>query len=505
MQTQFWLCLLFQRQVAAVTYVTKENIDSWWAGNVFEDPIENWVVPPTTTHFQNMFVFYICPEGRGANECPDHYRAHSERRDNLAIDVSRWDVSSITNFRNMLIHANRDYACNGAGSTCFGHPLQLIGLENWNVPENAIMENMFGSGCTYGSGQHAQSVPTWYRGTDCPASPPRSPHPPPSPLPPPLSHMPVSVIETRMNSFDECPSHVHVCGNGTVYSAEKTLCVAADAPECPHPPAYPPSSPCTANPSPSLPCPPCPSCPSGESYCGSDTTWSTSTQKCELNAGSNCPDGQEDRGDGICISCQVGEVSTGGQPCTKCTSGMISNAPDQLGGTECLFCPEGRAASSNGLECVACPLGKQSRADEYRVFTQGACQNCDRGTYAAEQPYLNEWNETFRKCENCPAGKYQASYGMRTCTNCWLYSQSPSEGAITCDYCANGYEANSDHTGCQICPQGKYSFEHSCMTCGTDNRVCSSEGAFGNIMADPGCVEPLPDGSCPSGKGRYSG
>ena len=107
--------------------------------------------------------------------------------------------------------------------------------------------------------------------------------------------------------------------------------------------------------------------------------------------------------------------------------------------------------------------------------------------------------ETFEfpdKCVKCPAGKYLAEPGARTCRNCDAGKYSSAEGASsanTCVSCVAGKFLPTwgvDETDCLSCEEGKF----SAMAGATENCQDCPAGKFAAEFAAEACQ------NCPAGK-----
>ena len=93
----------------------------------------------------------------------------------------------------------------------------------------------------------------------------------------------------------------------------------------------------------------------------------------------------------------------------------------------------------------------------------------------------------------CAAGKYQASSGQTTCTNCPTGTSQPLTGKTSCTACAAGtYQNATGQTSCTDCSLGttyqNATGQTSCKTCSVCEYAESTSSSC-SLIADTGCTE----------------
>ena len=238
--------------------------------------------------------------------------------------------------------------------------------------------------------------------------------------------------------------------------------------------------------------------------------------------------------------------------CTPCGAGRYliddsTSSTEHVSESQCLTCPAGYFSSLDATStCSACPGGKYLSDDSTDSLLHdsledcnlglcsagkfgppastslGDCQNCLSGTYQPlpGQPSCNktcpvgESPSSFVEgatsisqlscltclcaigqtcaeaggCHTCAAGKFAATVGAISCTNCEPGKYSTS-GASTCNICAPGQVPSPSQDSCETCGVGNYSIsgDVSCRVCDASRgEVSNSHGASACSLCGPG-------------------
>jgi hypothetical protein len=199
-------------------------------------------------------------------------------------------------------------------------------------------------------------------------------------------------------------------------------------------------------------CPPNSQFPSGSSL----------KTRCQCHAGYTGPDG------GNCSACEAGQYkeAIGSVACTDCVAGKFLGTTGGSMDSTCTDCGAGTYSTTQGASeastCDLCPANSSSP----QASTLITDCTCNAGATAFDGA----------TCMLCEPGKYKASSGSATCTDCPVNSISFS---TNCQY-ISGFMA--DGGTCSACSAGKFKSTTGTGTCTTCPEDTSSAGS---VLTNP--------------------
>lgn len=224
--------------------------------------------------------------------------------------------------------------------------------------------------------------------------------------------------------------------------------------------------------------PVCELCPRGSF---SNVTRSTECLKCPAGTSS-------EQGASECITCPAGRWgnANGMSSCTACSAGKYSTTEGSTNYDVCLACPAGKSSPTASTECIDCPVGRYASSQG-----QAECTICGPGKFGKASGELE-----VIACQACEAGKSSTGGDQSACHECppgYVSDGFRSEADPgVCAACAPmKFEENNV---CKDCPAGKFSLE------GSD--VCSDCSVLGCAAAVDECTN-ADDGSCSSCEAGY--
>jgi len=281
----------------------------------------------------------------------------------------------------------------------------------------------------------------------------------------------------------------------------------------------------------------CKDCPSGKNTVVTGATQCLCDQGYEYN-------------NGVCVQCGSGTFKdiVGDGPCSSCgdhTTGppgeVLSTCPNHVcdvgaeipeGKLSCTLCPSNTYKTTIGsFPCDTCPTGSSTGAltgatsissctcNAGYVGSNGACTECDAGTYKFTQGASNcvdcppnSYTELSastsiascvcnagyegapgllpqpQECSQCKAGKYKPDIGGQPCQLCPDHSNTPSTGSTSSTDCA----CNAGYT--------------EPVTYPPTNGACTAcvEGTFKTATGSEECTECTPHSSSPAGSISWS-
>jgi len=237
-----------------------------------------------------------------------------------------------------------------------------------------------------------------------------------------------------------------------------------------------------------------------------------------------CPPGQILTGTDTCTSCSSGQVASGiNEACNDCDAGKYQSqsAATVYSCTECVAGKYGdkTGKSSESNACIECPKGRWSSSTGLGVSSGTPCTSCSTGTYSDKTEQVDattctpcvqgkyndvEGQDAASDCKECTAGKYNTATGstsISACQNCDVETFSVTVGSQSsndCTDCPAGYnqaatgQADCDLNTC-ICPTfgGTPTTGTACLTKGAQK--CAT-CPVGKLLSSGACND------CTSGK-----
>ena len=277
----------------------------------------------------------------------------------------------------------------------------------------------------------------------------------------------------------------------------------------------------------------CKACPAG-TYKNSTANGFEQCSDCNdyIPGSTTSETGSEDRSD---CKCKPGWKVDG----TKCTECGVGKYSDAIAGSECLACPQGKAAhqvckdgkkigdtvvetdcsrvttqllcfDENQQECCACGGGVR----DYTPTGQPSCSHCLPGTFKASASTSACADITGvcahtpnyeSDCSDCPAGKFSDRAGssvdkccapgkvgnVQDCQGCEAGKYQSSSASSSCEDCPHIYQTSpagsTAVSDCYVtCPAGTYAFNTSlCLDCPQNmDTASSSEYSASRDMID---------------------
>ena len=159
------------------------------------------------------------------------------------------------------------------------------------------------------------------------------------------------------------------------------------------------------------------------------------------------------------------------QFCKHCPTGFYNNVEGISAIGVCKQCLLGRYSKGDGKgslndACLRCPTGRFSSVLPTHTdpVSENECQRCAKGKLLT-----TSGNDNIDDCVDCPAGKFEPSYGQgQACKDCptgfYTNELGRSDLLLHCKQCGLGrYSdttgASTESEGCKLCPVGKYSKE----------------------------------------------
>jgi len=191
-----------------------------------------------------------------------------------------------------------------------------------------------------------------------------------------------------------------------------------------------------------------------------------------------CPNGwaRHDSDDGTCKECAEGNYSTDNR-CVDCRIGFYQ---DQIGKTECKYCPNAEYQNEVGqTNCKTCidPTPQTNLIGKGSTFCCKPNQ-CDTDKCGPGRDRSSE------NCTTCPSGRWSTQNS--NCQDCPKGYIAPTAESHECTMCSDGEESNSNHTQCSSCPAGTYEEGYECKSC--------ARGKFNQHVSQTSCeICPLSD------------
>ena len=181
-----------------------------------------------------------------------------------------------------------------------------------------------------------------------------------------------------------------------------------------------------------------------------------------------------------CGVCPAGTYSSQieSRQCTPCSSGSVTDALAETGGSSCTACEAGQFSLVSTEACTTCSAG--SVTDSLTVTGGTNCTACDAGQYSPGPTAA---------CAVCPAGS--------------ATDKLANSGGINCTACVSGkYSSVSTGYTCQGCTTATYTppsqqQDGTCWQADTSQYSCSGYETFGYHCADGGryCAAIDPSGN----------